>query len=142
MQESHKYDDIIHLQRPISGKRARMSMIDRGAQFSPFAALVGYDAVIQETARYTDAETELDESSKELLDRSLRYFLDHPSETADFFCFRPDEKKDGGSYIVVTGSLKKVDMIQQTVILDDGTEIPIERIRNIESVKKNGEEQN
>ena len=49
MNQNNKYDDIIHLSRPASPRRARMSMIDRGAQFSPFAALVGYDAAIAET---------------------------------------------------------------------------------------------
>jgi hypothetical protein len=51
---SGKYDDIINMPHPVSERRARMSMLDRGAQFSPFAALVGYDAAIAETARLTD----------------------------------------------------------------------------------------
>ena len=49
------YDDIIDLPYPFPSRYPRMSMIDRGAQFSPFAALTGYDAVIQETARLTDS---------------------------------------------------------------------------------------
>ena len=62
--DTHKYDDIIHMEPPVSVKRGRMSMIDRGAQFSPFAALVGYDAAIRETARLTEERTELTEGKK------------------------------------------------------------------------------
>ena len=68
-----KYDDIIHLPHPVSTKHARMSRIDRAAQFSPFAALTGYDAVITETGRLTDSSVELDESRKEVLNERLRY---------------------------------------------------------------------
>ena len=59
---SHRYDDILHLPRPVSSRHARMSMLDRGAQFAPFAALVGYESVLQESARLTDAERFLEES--------------------------------------------------------------------------------
>lgn len=134
MKASHKYDDIIHLQRPVSGKRARMSMIDRGAQFSPFAALVGYEAVIRETARQTDSEVELDESNKELLNRKLQYLLNHPEKKAAFLCFQPDERKEGGSYREYSGSLKKVDIYQRRIVLMDGTQLPIVQIRSIEEV--------
>lgn len=136
MQENHKYDDIIHLTRPISAKRARMSLSDRAAQFSPFAALVGYDAVIQETARLTDAEIELDESGKELLDRKLRYIADHleQSENVVFLCFCRDERKEGGSYVPISGAVKKIDLYRSSVLFEDGREIRIEDIRAIDGV--------
>lgn len=136
MLETHKYEDIIHLPRPISGKRARMSLIGRGAQFSPFAALVGYDAVIQETARLTEAETELDESGKELLDRKLRYIADHleQSDAASFLCFCPDERKEGGSYRTFSGAIKRIDLYRSVVIFADGQEIPIANIRAIDGI--------
>ena len=72
MDNSHKYDDIINLPHHVSEKRARMSMLDRGAQFSPFAALVGYDAAIAETARLTDFRIELTDSAKQALNETLR----------------------------------------------------------------------
>lgn len=127
-----KYDDIIHLSRPISQKHARMSMIDRGAQFSPFAALVGYDAVIRETARLTDANTELEESSKELLDRKLRLLADNPEQSASFLVFCPDERKEGGSFQTVSGCVKKIDLYRGAVLLTDGREIRIDAIREID----------
>ena len=47
---SGPYDDIINLPHPTSTKHPRMPMSDRAAIFSPFAALTGHAAAIQETA--------------------------------------------------------------------------------------------
>ena len=133
----HDYDDILHLSRPVSGRHARMSMVDRGAQFSPFAALVGYEQVLQESARLTQAETFLDESSKELLDRKLRFLADHPGrmEQVLFLCYRPDERKSGGSFLWLEGSVKKIDLYRRRVVLADGQEFAIEDIRSIDGVE-------
>lgn len=49
--EKTMYDDIINLPHHVSKTRPQMSMLDRAAQFSPFAALTGYDAAIKETGR-------------------------------------------------------------------------------------------
>ena len=133
----HDYDDILHLSRPVSVRHARMSMVDRGAQFSPFAALVGYEQVLQESARLTQAETFLDESSKELLDRKLRFLADHPGrmEQVRFLCYRPDERKSGGSFLWLEGSVKKIDLYRRRVVLADGQEFAIEDIRSIDGVE-------
>ena len=133
----HDYDDILHLSRPVSVRHARMSMVDRGAQFSPFAALVGYGQVLQESARLTQAETFLDESSKELLDRKLRFLADHPGrvEQVRFLCYRPDERKSGGSFLWLEGSVKKIDLYRRRVVLADGQEFAIEDIRSIDGVE-------
>lgn len=129
-----EYDDIIHLSRPVS-RHARMSMVDRGAQFSPFAALVGYEKVLEESARLTEEETFLDEHGKELLDRKLRYLLDHPQEPGPvrFLCYRPDERKSGGAYLWLEGKVKKIDLHRHRVILTDGQEFAIEDIRSIDA---------
>ena len=58
-----EYDDIIHLPHHVSSKRPQMPMSDRAAQFSPFAALTGYDDAIQETGRLTEQKIELDEEA-------------------------------------------------------------------------------
>ena len=133
----HDYDDILRLSRPVSLRHARMSMVDRGAQFSPFAALVGYEQVLQESARLTQAETFLDESSKELLDRKLRFLADHPGrmEQVRFLCYRPDERKSGGSFLWLEGSVKKIDLYRRRVVLADGQEFAIEDIRSIDGVE-------
>ena len=133
----HDYDDILHLSRPVSGRHARMSMVDRGAQFSPFAALVGYEQVLQESARLTQEETFLDESSKELLDRKLRFLADHLGQVGQvrFLCYRPDERKSGGSFLRLEGSVKKIDLYRRRVVLEDGQEFAIEDIRSIDGVE-------
>ncbi len=49
--DTHKYDDIIHLPYHKSQKHPHMDLIDRAAQFSPFAALTGFEEAIEETDR-------------------------------------------------------------------------------------------
>lgn len=105
-----QYDDIIHLPRPES-RHAKMPLIDRAAQFSPFAALTGYDGIIAETGRLTERCVDLDESAIEELNKrllSLAQQLDS-SPTATVTYFQPDERKDGGSYLTKTGQVKKLD---------------------------------
>lgn len=128
-----KYDDIIHLPRPVSPKRARMSMIDRGAQFSPFAALVGYDAAIAETARLTDFQIELTEGAKAALNEKLRLMAENvrSNPTVSVLYFLPDKRKSGGAYVTVTGRVKKVDAYRELLILTDGREIPFGSIYEI-----------
>ena len=134
---SQKYEDILHLPRPVSTRHARMSMVDRGAQFSPFAALVGYEKVLQESARLTEAETFLDEGGKELLDRKLRFISAHLQQMGRvrFLCYQPDEHKDGGSYVSIEGKVKKIDLYRRRVVLEQGTEFSIEDIRAIDGVE-------
>lgn len=128
---SGKYDDIINLPHPTSSRHPRMSMADRAAQFSPFAALVGHGAAIEETARLTDQKVELTEEEKTLLDEKLRLLLETGGE-GTFTWFLPDERKDGGAYITATGKVKKIDPLEGRVILKDWTAIPIEDILEIE----------
>lgn len=135
--KTHKYDDILHLPRPVSGRHARMSMVDRGAQFSPFAALVGYEDVLKESARLTEAETFLDTDGKELLNRALCYLADHLEETGEvrFLCFRQDESKPGGSYDWVKGKVKRIDMYRNALLLDSGEKIYFDCIRAVEGLE-------
>ena len=124
------YDDIINLPHPTSAKHPRMPMADRAAQFSPFAALVGHGAAIEETVRLTDRKIELTEDEKAILDEKLRYLLEAGGE-AVFTWFLPDEKKDGGAYVTNLGTIKKIDPLRGIVVLMDGTVIPIEDILEI-----------
>ena len=130
------YEDIIRLPRPVSDRHARMSMTDRGAQFSPFAALVGYEKVLEESARLTEAETFLDESGKELLNRKLCYLAEHLEiGPVRFLCYQQDARKAGGSYVWLAGNVKKIDLYRRTVVLEDGQEFAIEDIRAIDGVE-------
>ncbi len=134
MKETHRYDDIIYLSRPVSKKRSPMSNFDRAAQFSPFAALTGYDAVIAETGRLTDTQIELDEGGKALLDEKLQTIREHlaqqPKVKLTVFC--PDSRKSGGAYETVTGNVKKIDPVARILVLTGGEVIPIDRIYGIE----------
>ena len=111
MKENHKgpYDDIIHLPHPVSTKHTQMPIVDRIAQFSPFAALTGHDAAIKETARLTDRCIELDEEEKYRLDDKLRIFqkmlFKQPLLLVTYF--QADNRKFGGSYLTVGGRVKK-----------------------------------
>lgn len=132
---SGPYDDIIHLSHPTSKNRPRMSIHDRAAQFSPFAALSGHAAAIAETARLTDRKLELDEDTKAELDRRQAILLEHISERPEITVtwFRPDEKKAGGAYVTTTGRLKKIDEIERVLVLTDGAHIPLEDVAGLES---------
>ena len=134
-ESNHQYDDIIDLPHHVSATRPRMSMIDRAAQFSPFAALTGYDAAIKETGRLTDERIELSEESRAVLDRKQQLLLDnladHPEVSVTFFV--PDERKAGGAYVTVTGRVRKVDEFGRLLVLTDGTKIPLDEILDMES---------
>ena len=109
--------------------------MDRAAQFSPFAALTGYDAAIKETGRLTDEKVNLSEEEKEALDRKQQILMewlgDHPALTITFFV--PDEKKSGGAYMTKSGNLKKIDEFERVMLLTDGTKIPLDDVVEIES---------
>ena len=127
-----EYADIIDREHPISVKHPPMSRLNRAAQFAPFAALTGYDDLIRESERETDARTELDESSIEELNRKLVWLLrqDDPPE-ASFTFFVPDSKKAGGAYEAVTGKLLRYDQFSRSITLDSGETLFIDDIRDI-----------
>lgn len=128
------YDDIINLPHHVSTTRPQMAILKRAAQFSPFAALTGYDAAIRETARLTDQRIELGESDIAALDMKLRLLADrigeHPEAT--FTYFLPDEKKEGGAYVTASGHIKKIDDFEGAVVLMDGEIIRIEDVLDIQ----------
>ena len=129
------YDDILHLPHPTSKNHPRMSIQERAAQFSPFAALTGHAAAIAETARLTDQKMELDEDTKAELDRRQAVLMEHIAEQPEITVtwFQPDERKDGGAYLTATGRLKKLDEIQRVLVLTDGTKISLDDVAEIES---------
>ena len=136
----HWYDDIIDLPHWQSPARPRMSRMNRAAQFAPFAALAGHDVAIQETGRLTDTFKELDESRKAELDEKLRCLVAHlheePMVTITYF--RPDGKKDGGTYLSAAGVVRKIDEYKKTVIMENQIVIPVDWIFEIEIRKENG----
>lgn len=124
------YDDIIHLPHPTSNHHPQMSIADRAAQFSPFAALTGYDGAIKETARLTDQRIDLEDSAQAILNEKLRILQEQVGSQAEtevvFFC--PDELKTGGSYLSKRGIVKKIEGYNRTILMQDDTKIPIDDI--------------
>lgn len=129
-----KYDDIINLPHYVSRKYPRMSLEERSAQFAPFSALTGYAEAIKETERVTDRRKDIDESLRSILDSKLQLIHEYidmkPSITFTYFV--PDLKKDGGKYVTVTNSVKKIDNYEYVIVLEDMTVIPILEIVDIE----------
>ena len=131
-----KYDDIIDLPHHVSKTRQRMSMIDRAAQFSPFAALVGYEDAVEETARLTDKKIELTEESKLSISEKLRTVSENAEDemTVRITYFVPDKKKEGGEYVTALGTVKYIDEYDRIVIMADKTVIPIDQIWDVEII--------
>ena len=132
---NHKYDDIINLPHHVSKKHPQMLLRDRAAQFSPFAALTGHKAAINETARLTDEKQILSEDVIAKLNEQLNLIKENigTNQTVTITYFVPDDKKSGGAYISHTGVVKKIDEYNHTVILTDKTVIPIEQISEMQS---------
>ena len=134
MHTTNKYDSIMNLPHHISKARPQMPMSDRAAQFAPFAALTGYDSAIKETGRLTDEKIELDEEALTALDMRYQLLTDaletRPEVTITFF--QADERKEGGAYLTVTGTVKKIDTFERLITMQDGTKIPMDDVLSME----------
>jgi len=130
----HPYADIIDLPHHVSKDRPHLSMHQRAAQFSPFAALVGYEDVIEETTRQTDTKRELDETEKAELDRRMGVIAAHleeqPVVTVEYFV--PDSRKDGGEYLFRSGVVEKISPTERVVVVG-GEIIRLDRVVGISS---------
>lgn len=129
-----EYDDLIYLPHPVSRKHPPMSAMDRAAQFSPFSALTGYEAVLREAGRLTDSRAELSEYSRDILDQKQKILLDaaptYPEITITYFI--PDRRKQGGAYGTLKGNLKKIDLDRRVIILLDRTEVSLDDVADIQ----------
>lgn len=129
-----KYEKIINLPRPES-RHPKMSAIDRAAQFSAFAALVGLDEQMDETARIVDTKIELSEDESEILNRKIQILAqklseDYPQIKVSYFV--PDPLKKGGEYVTKIGSVKRIDEVFHKILFTDGTEVCISDILDFE----------
>ena len=129
------YDDIIHLPHHVSRNHPQMPLRDRAAQFAPFAALTGYEAAVGETARLTSERRELSSQEAEELNRRLSALIarlpDRPESTVEYFV--PDDRKAGGAYVTVTGRVRHISVPERTLVMEDGTVIPLNDIVSIAS---------
>ena len=132
---SGPYDDMIDMPHHVSSVHPQMRMEERAAQFSPFAALTGYGAVIKETARRTVPRLELSENSQEEIKRQLDHLAEHIYERPEVSItyFLADQKKEGGAYVTTAGTIKRLDDVEGILKLEDGTCIKIEDIIKIQS---------
>ena len=132
------YDDIKHLTRPQYDDLHPMSMHDRAAQFSPFAALVGYDDAVAETARLNDSRAELTEDEMFELNANLNrllYSLDEQPEISVTY-FVPDEKKSGGKYVEKQGVVRIFDSYSQELVFTDGVRIAVADMAKLDFMEK------
>ena len=109
-QNQHQYDDILNLPHPTSKNHPRMSLHDRAAQFSPFAALTGHEAAIKETARLTDDKQILSEDVIEKINGQLKIIAENIGAEQEITVtyFVPDSKKSGGAYVDCAGTVRKI----------------------------------
>ena len=126
----NRYDDIINLPHHISPTRKQMSMHDRAAQFAPFAALVGYDDAVAETARLTETRPELDEQEQRAINERLAYIADHINEQPEVSIkyFVLDGRKSGGAIVEVSGKTYRISNTDATIVMTDGCKIRVSDI--------------
>lgn len=132
-----EYKDIIHLSRPVSKRHPKMSLLNRAAQFSPFAALSGFEEGLQETARKTTYKRELDDSEKNLINEHLTQLAEvlattqySPRVTLEYF--EEDDYKTGGAYRTYTGPVKKMDLYKRLLVLADDTRINLDDLTRVD----------
>ena len=117
----------INLPHHVSRNHPQMPLRDRAAQLAPFAALTGYEATVGETARLTAERRKLDAQEAEELNRQLAAIIEHlperPEVNVEYFV--PDERKSGGAYVSVTGRVRHVSVPEKTMVMADGTVIPL-----------------
>lgn len=130
----HRYDDILHLPHHVSTVHPPMPVLDRAAQFAPFAALTGHGEAIRETARLTEEKIELDENCLTELDGKLQMIKERLASGPVIMVtyFKPDGKKQGGAYVTIKGRVKKINEYAHTLIMEDGEEIPLDDIAGID----------
>ncbi len=128
------YKDIINLPHHVSCKRRPMGRRERAAQFSPFSALTGYEAVIAESGRLTGERIELSEDSRAELDRKQQLLFEHLAERPELVIsyFQPDELKEGGAYVSLKGRVKKLDCLERRIVMTDGKSIAMDDVYDME----------
>jgi hypothetical protein len=125
-----KYDAIIDRPHHVSKVHPQMSMINRAAQFSPFAALTGYDDQIAETARLTDRRIELTEAEEAEISEKLAGLK--RDDEVELTWFVPDKKKAGGRYVTEMVVVKQMIPTEGRMVLMDGRSIEMNAIIEVE----------
>ena len=114
------YDDMLFLPHHVSSRHPQMSVSDRAAQFSPFAALPGYGDVIAEAGRHTETKARLSDEERACIDSMIRESV---GCAASITYFIPDGRKDGGHYAEIESVIKCADDVSGCIVLADGRRI-------------------
>lgn len=133
MAQSTHYNEIINLPHHVSPTRARMSNYQRAAQFTPFWALNGHEAMVRETERYVDCFTELAGDQQNIIDMALREIAENIDALPYVWLtyFEPDSRKQGGKYVDKSGQVCQISQERQTISFLDGTTLPFAQLRSI-----------
>ena len=125
-----RYLKIIELPHHTSATHKPMPLYNRAAQFSPFAALTGFEGAIEETARLTDGIRDISDSEREKLDAALAGLMRNPDPKADvrITYFVPDAKKEGGEYVTEKVRIRRVDTDCREIVTMDKRRIAIDMI--------------
>lgn len=128
-----KYDSIINLPHYELKNHKRMPLKNRAAQFSPYAALTGYEDNIQEASRLTSKERYLSEDEKEHINMKLQMIEEHLKDNLEvtIFYFEKDNTKEGGEYLEYTGIIRRIDQVNRIIQFNDKTKINIDKILDI-----------
>lgn len=129
------YLDILYLEHPNPRKHPRQTNALRAGQFSPFAALTGFDGQIEEVSRYTAPKIMLSDSEKEKLDEQLLLIQQNRNLPIKVTYFEKNYKKKGGRYLEKTGYFRRVDSVHHTIVFQDKTMIKMQDIVNIEIIE-------
>lgn len=119
----NNYDDIINLDRPIS-KHPKMSIEERAAIFSSFDPLEGYNEKIDESNILKEEKIELSEEEKEVINNKIK------NNNILYNIIYYDKYK----YKSIVGKIKKIDIINKQIILDNKLKILIDNIKEIKDI--------
>ena len=135
MNEKNPYEEIINLPHHTSVKHPPLGKESYAAQFSPFAALSGYDGIVSEAARFTDDGPNMNETDAEIINAKLRILRDRIKEKPEITVtyFSKDKRKSGGKYVEKTGFVKKIDEVERCALFSDGAKLPFDVITDLRS---------
>lgn len=129
-----KYESIINLPHHVSKKYPQLSKASYAAQFSPFAALTGYEGIVSEVARITDERLELGDKENDILNAKLQVIGDHIKEHPEVKVtyFEKDKKKSGGAYLQKIACIKRIDDVERIMYFTDGTNLLMDDITDMQ----------
>lgn len=122
------YKDILNTEYPNrETEKDFPDKVNRAAQFAPYAALVGFEDIVHETARLTERKIEPDENQKEIINRNICYVKDNMEQNikVDITYFVKDELKAGGSYVQEKVVIEKIREFEKEIVLADGRVVEI-----------------